>query len=299
MTEAFQYSGKIQAFIHMRMAKHEDVVKRRNKVYDPARHKRPAPKLPRIFEGQQLEHVIAEVKAELLRWRSSKFEFEASCRHGLRAGLCSSGHSWAHADMEAERIVLEALNRIRAQRPTWEQGQPGYVEAREDCRWCGHPLPDELARSGHRISFCCPEHARLALQHWGFEHRSSSDKTYSRVWDAAMRAAAPSKTCANPECGKSFKATHDRGKYCSLQCAGRHKPHQVECECCGTLFDAQTSDTRFCRPTCRTKFAQIANGTWKPKKLSPVVFDFYLTKPVNASIPRWLTPERFDDLVAA
>jgi hypothetical protein len=41
-----------------------------------------------------------------------------------------------------------------------------------------------------------------------------------------------------------------------------------------------------------------ANG-WTPKVLSTRAFDHYLTMPINASRPAWLTPERFDEMVAA
>ena len=84
-----------------------------------SRRKRRARATPRLVES---------CAAILGRWRSSAFEFEASCRHGLRSGFCLAGESWARADVMAAEIVRESLHRIGARRPTWEEGQPEYTQ---------------------------------------------------------------------------------------------------------------------------------------------------------------------------
>lgn len=76
------------------------------------------------------------------------FAAEASCRHGLRAGLCLRGWRWPLADAVAADLVAGALRRIGARRPTWKEGQPEWTQdgalpiERERCVRCRKPLPD-------------------------------------------------------------------------------------------------------------------------------------------------------------
>src|SRR5690606_16914077 len=78
------------------------------------------------------------------------------CRHEMRSGLCLRGWPWADADAAAAEIVAAALNMVGARRPTWQQGQPEYVqfgvvlEERTRCVVCGWKLPE-----GHRL-YCSP-----------------------------------------------------------------------------------------------------------------------------------------------
>ncbi|TXH45378.1 MAG: hypothetical protein E6Q97_31735 [Desulfurellales bacterium] len=80
----------------------------------------------------------------------SKFEFEASCRHGLRRGFILDGWGWSQADDTAANIVAAALRSIGAQRPTWLQAQTaefqdGAQVPRERCLGCGRQLLGEVA----------------------------------------------------------------------------------------------------------------------------------------------------------
>ncbi|WP_096785873.1 hypothetical protein [Rhodobacter sp. CZR27] len=124
---------------------------------------------------------IAKVRADVLVRRmaiamltafaegraASVFAYEGPFRHGIRATLCLQGWRWASADEAAAALVGAALDRIKAKRPDWNQGQPewtvegGALIERTRCIRCGTPLPD-----GHH-KFCsslcgAAHHAKVA-----------------------------------------------------------------------------------------------------------------------------------------
>ncbi|MFG1349670.1 hypothetical protein [Xanthobacter autotrophicus] len=92
----------------------------------------------------------------LSRAEPTPFAFEGVLRAGIRSRLCLKGWEWGSADRAAEDVVLAALNRIGAVRPTWKQGQPEWTQdgvavvERVRCVNCGAPLPD-----GH-TKYCGP-----------------------------------------------------------------------------------------------------------------------------------------------
>lgn len=61
-------------------------------------------------EGRRHAAIVAEVVRILDSGRSSKFEFEAACRNGLRSAFCLDGRTWKFADTYAGAIVKEALH---------------------------------------------------------------------------------------------------------------------------------------------------------------------------------------------
>ncbi|MBL3571951.1 hypothetical protein DSD19_05450 [Rhodovulum sp. BSW8] len=76
------------------------------------------------------------------------FGLEGPLRHGIRSDLCLMGWTWESADLMARELLDEAFKRVRAVRPTWNEGQPEWViEAgtlieRTRCINCGKPLPE-------------------------------------------------------------------------------------------------------------------------------------------------------------
>ena len=81
--------------------------------------------------------------------------FEAPCRHALRSRLCLEGWRWADADAAANGVVQEALIRVGAERPNWEEGQPEYSQTgagalieRTLCVRCQTPL------EGNQRKYC-------------------------------------------------------------------------------------------------------------------------------------------------
>lgn len=110
---------------------------------------------PRKLNQARRNHLIDKTAKILNTGEASKFEFEASCRHGIRSSLCLQGWSWTDADLIATEIVAAALNRIGAERPTWAEGQPEYTQngggaliERTRCIRCHTQLPE-----GH-YKFC-------------------------------------------------------------------------------------------------------------------------------------------------
>lgn len=107
--------------------------------------------------------LIDQTAAIMRRGEPSVFAFEGFMRHGLRSGLCLRGWSWSDADDMAADVVRAALNQIGARRPTYQQGQPEWVQdgvilvERERCVRCGWQLPEgnwkycsERCSSAHR-----------------------------------------------------------------------------------------------------------------------------------------------------
>lgn len=259
----------------------------RRPVYAPGRN--PEAK----FKGPDREHLIEAIGGHLGKWQSSPFEFEGACRAGARAALCLAGDRWEEADQEAASLVEEALRKSGARRPTWEQGQREYTEPEGQCLWCGGEVPSEM-----RTSRYCSEHcAKMARQRRDFADRTLQDNSYASVAYALDRARSKTRACQS--CGGAFKSRDPDAVFCSLQCSVdfNSQPTQAnECQLCGKPYLSVYTHAGFCSQTCRAKSAMMTSGQWKPKRLSPVVFDFYLTRPVN-SRPPWITPERFDDLV--
>ena len=106
------------------------------------------PKQRRLNRNKRRQLVDAMMTV-LREGEASKFEFEASCRHGLRTALCLKGWSWAEADDTAAAIVGAALRFIGAVRPTWYEGQPEWTQngsgaliARTRCVRCRHRLEE-------------------------------------------------------------------------------------------------------------------------------------------------------------
>lgn len=120
------------------------------------RHKRKA--------NQAYRRKLIDQTAAIMRCgEPTDFAFEGFMRHGLRSGLCLRGWSWPDADDMAADIVRSALAQIGAKRPTYQQGQPEWVQdgvitfERERCIRCGWPMPEgnwkycsERCSSAHR-----------------------------------------------------------------------------------------------------------------------------------------------------
>src|SRR3546814_953966 len=62
------------------------------------------------------------------RSEPTAFSLEGELRHRLRSSLCRQGADWILADLLAAAIVEDALRKVGAQRPTWQQGQPEWTQ---------------------------------------------------------------------------------------------------------------------------------------------------------------------------
>jgi predicted nucleic acid-binding Zn ribbon protein len=118
----------------------------------------------------------------------------------------------------------------------------------------------------------------------------------------AIRQEKPCK-----ECGTMFLPHNQRQIFCSHSCAKtasvRERREAAEarcCDVCGGTFAPATADQRFCSKPCRKKLENLHQRVKRGgARLVPFAFDQYFTLPINSARPAWLTPERFDELVAA
>lgn len=84
----------------------------------------------------------------------SKFGLEAPLRQAMRSELCLQGWRWKDADDMAKELMDEALRSLRAERPSYNEGQPEWtipantLIERTRCVRCHKPLPE-----GHH-KFC-------------------------------------------------------------------------------------------------------------------------------------------------
>lgn len=262
-------------------------------VYNPAARRR------QLLKGQQREHVVGKVETLLRQWTQSKFEYEGTCRHSIREALCLLGYRWQVSDIEAEGIVQEALNRIGAKRPTWAEGQPYYTDARENCINCGNAIrPEDY---GPKAKFCSVECASALHRRMAAQDEKLSTGIARIAKDTVRKARQPSKKCEH--CERTFVPSYNsHGRFCSHRCYHDHErvpTREAQCEWCSKKFTATRSDAKFCSKSCSEQIGQVRRGKWLPKQLSGPVFDFFYTVPINASRPAWLTPERFDEMVAA
>ncbi|WP_126974659.1 hypothetical protein [Frigidibacter oleivorans] len=112
----------------------------------------------KLGEGRY-EHLVKEL-ARVIRLAfeagatGTLFGLEGPLRHGIRADLCLQGWRWHSADRMASELLDDAFRRVRAKRPTWNEGQPEWAIAagtlikRTRCVRCCKPLPE-----GH-FKFC-------------------------------------------------------------------------------------------------------------------------------------------------
>lgn len=280
--------------------------------YGSKRRAKPAP----IFRGEKRAHQVQQVMDQMRHWRLSPFEFEGSTVAAIRSGLCLDGYAWSRSDMEARSLVSEALNRLGARRPTWEQAQREYTVARENCSWCMMPIDDDLLRGTRPSRFCSEECARAALQHRDFEMRSREDQVWQNVIDSIRKTKVKARRCE--QCGKTFRPLSwiGDGRYCSAECGfeARRKieerpcqncgqmfrPKKVtngdravglfcskacryayerparECFVCGAEFRPRSSYAFFCSPTCNKRAYKIRIGV--VKSISPPVLDYLLRR---------------------
>ncbi|WP_404404874.1 hypothetical protein [Pelagibacterium halotolerans] len=225
-------------------------------VHNPAK-----PAKRRIVKDSRREKQLIGAAAEQLRnWDSTPFEFEASCRHGLRQSFCEDGHAWQRSDDEAAHIVHEALLSIGAKRPDWAEGQWEYAISPDYCVGCGGPMPDEEMAKGHR--FCSPDCARGAYERRSYGEIRKQSEIARNAYHIIRTDRAPTATCQH--CQKPFKRAgitekqkteSGKGKFCSVAChnASMRIFADRECTVCGKTFRPKTETQHLCSKACVTK----------------------------------------------
>lgn len=204
---------------------------------------------PAIIKGQK-RNDVTECAIDLLRqWRSSPFENEGQTIAGLRSSFCLMGYGWQHAHHEASTIVASAITILGYARPTWVQGQPDYVEARDTCSWCEGAMPDDLAGI-HRAKFCSSVCATSAIAH---RHTHEGDKlrvVYETARQTIERSKNPKRNCEH--CERAFRPIFDNGRFCSHRCAtsASKELKPINCQSCGKKFEPRNQHNKFCSKEC-------------------------------------------------
>lgn len=265
------------------------------------------PKPKPIFSIGKRNFLISKLFDQMRDWRLTPFENEGPMRHALRAFLCLEGNPWGLSDEEAAFLVGKVLRQLGAERPTWEAGQPGYTEPRDQCSWCARPI--DVVGSGKASRFCSAECALSALESRQFERRSESDKAYAAARRVLKRSRTTARTCL--ECGGTFHPIREKSaqKCCSYVCGAKYRARMappsmlhstavtLACAYCGKDFPARAKNAVHCSTACSVA-AQKAKGGRLPAMLKPHVFDHFVTVPVNSTLV-FITPRRFDLLIAA
>lgn len=186
----------------------------------------------------------------LKTYTSSKFEHEASCRHGLRQALCLDGHGWHEADAEAAAIVAEALLYMGAKRPSWLEGQPEYTLAPENCQRCGVALE---APGDRKLRRFCSEACSDAARTYRAQFHSYVDMLTEKNSAYYVRKdAQPLRPCA--WCGTWFRPAHGTAIACSPACRARIRIDAIKekrCMGCGQNFRGKSGQSKFCSIPCR------------------------------------------------
>lgn len=212
--------------------------------------------------------IIPRVIAILEAGQSSKFQFEGACRHGLRSGFCLDGMAWAKADARALAIVTEALRRIGAERPTWNEAQPSYVEegsaaiGRLHCERCSRRITGEPVARFFCSSLCSSAHRKA-------KHRKSGEAMSRAEYLASVAARRKALVRPCEHCGKRFEprnAAATLQRYCSAPCAHaaiRLRPDQSACTQCGNLFVPDSVGRKYCSHSCYA--ASKASRAYEPR----------------------------------
>ena len=168
---------------------------------------------------------IERIASVLSQYEASPFEFEGPALAAIRADLCLAGWPWEAAHQEARQLVLAALDRIGARRPSWEVGQPEAVHSHLDlfqrtrCARCGKHLPEG------RRKFCSQLCGRSAAQDRKSAERKAQEAAARQARREAYRAKQELRDCA--ACGVRFKPNHPRQQYCGSRCAAKHNGRKV------------------------------------------------------------------------
>lgn len=78
----------------------------------------------------------------------SLFGMEGPLRHEIRSDLCLQAWGWAAADLLVRDLLSDVFNKVGAERPAWNEGQPewviesGTLIERTRCVNCSRPLLD-------------------------------------------------------------------------------------------------------------------------------------------------------------
>ncbi len=185
----------------------------------------------------------------------TRFQHEGPARALLRSGRCLEGDPWPDADEFARRVVLCALARVGAIRPSWKEAQPpdpdgrSHTFSRRNCAGCGAELEDE-----NRTTWCSRECAVNARQR-------ERNRQHAVDRAAARAALKPGTTRCCEQCRVMFfevEADSPLQKYCSRECSiaaiKQRALDPIPCRNCGQEFRPDRGGRKFCSMECRDEF---------------------------------------------
>ncbi len=207
------------------------------------------------------EPIVREVARLLEAGTPTRWRWTSQARHGLRAGLCLKGMSWATADSRAEKMVTLARHRIGlSEFPSWIAAQGAAPEVREFyyCACCEGFMPD-----GNGSPWCAEE-CRLTLREKARQATGRRDEETRR---RAVRVILTGGTPAAPKtaerlcrgCGKTIKPTNGRDqrwyrkdqRYCSHVCSAKRPKYSTRpCLICASPFQPHQHKQIVCGPAC-------------------------------------------------
>lgn len=209
------------------------------------RYESPPRPVGRVHSKAKREALARKVADLLREGDPTVFAREGIIRHGLRSSMVLKGVAWWDADGEAAAILDRAFAMLGAARPSWAEGQLGYID----------PQP-------------------LAML--------NADPVYQAKQRILSRSRNEARNCLR--CGASFRPVRAAGaqQFCSVACRAKHfaglrsiaEPTiQRACECCGGLFLARSKSAHYCSKRCTNIVDKFRRGV-PPARVSPLVFDF-------------------------
>jgi hypothetical protein len=224
----------------------------------------------------------------ILMWgKFSPFEYEGPAIAGFRSALCLSGLPWRAADRRAVIIVSEALRRIGARRPSWNEAQPEWTEPGFSpyeylyCQNCGRQMELSTALNGVTRKWCSDLCRKaVSVRRW----RENDGRQTRAAWLAASAVrrserradrARPCLTCGQMFIPSARRENHAQGeqRYCSHTCAKRFRQPRT-CRQCGDVFQGHIIAVH-CSPRCRADALNEARrhrrekARQKAEKLAP------------------------------
>jgi hypothetical protein len=111
---------------------------------------------------------------------ASPFAYEGPFRHVMRRALVMRGWRWQPADEAAQLVLAVSFQLLRAERPSWEEGQPDWTRTgpfiqRTRCVNCRRKLPE-----GH-WKFCSELCASSWHHRWRTWLGASEESAAARV----------------------------------------------------------------------------------------------------------------------
>lgn len=94
--------------------------------------------------------IVNIIRTQIAEGRlATPFGLDGPMRHAVRGKLCLEGWGWSEADEAAKHVLSECYVMLRAERPSWNEGQPDWVThggqliERTRCARCHKPLQGE------------------------------------------------------------------------------------------------------------------------------------------------------------